>query len=495
MDKKRRAVIAGFIIFLLVMGVCSLVTKGIYTAKLPQVSITVPREMSLYHPVSASGAVETGQEYGVYTPAGLRVASLAVQKGDSFREGEPLFQLDIEDLEHILAGKKLELQRQAYQQREAESQGTESRQEGTRTLARAQEDYESARKSGELEMSRAREDFIRAQSVLDGLGRELDRARKELDQARKELEGQETAQGMSVSGGDGGAQDLSALRQQIGELESQVRQCQTQVTSQEHVVIAAAKAAEDAQLAHEDRLQAAWRSVEDAWASASGSYRAAADLAKLEQAYLQEEIRELEELLEAEGWIYARESGKITRLCVDVGQRTPDTAGLLYTPDDGLRTLAARLTREQAKYVSVGTRMQMGFETVSGGKQSREGIVGYMEPQEDGGVLLWLDVTGEGMELGQQVTLQSTWQSDNYSMVIPLSALHQDGNGNFYVYTLRQQNGILGVEWHASVLYVEVLDRNSRYAAIESVSLSEETQIILTSTGELKDNAVVRIVE
>lgn len=494
MDKKRKAVIAGFIIFLLVMGVCSLVTKGIYMAKLPQVSTTVPREMSLYHPVSASGAVETGQEYGVYAPAGLRVASLAVQKGDSFREGEPLFQLDMEDLEHILAGKELELQRQAYQQREAESQGMESRQEGTRTLARAQEDYESARKSGELEMSRAREDFLRAQSVLDGLGRELDRARKELDQARKELEGQEAAQGMSVSGGDG-SQDLSALRQQIGELESQVRQCQAQVTSQEQEVIAAAKAAEDAQLAHEDRLQAAWRGVEDAWASASGSYRAAADLAKLEQAYLQEEIQELEELLEAGGWIYARESGKITRLCVEVGQRTPDTAGLLYTPDDGLRTLAARLTREQAKYVSVGTRMQMNFETVSGGKQSREGIVGYMEPQEDGGVLLWLDVTGEGMELGQQVTLKSTWQSDSYSMVIPLSALHQDGNGSSFVYTLRQQNGILGVEWHASVVYVEVLDRNSRYAAIESASLSEESQIILNSTSELKDNAVVRIVE
>ena len=80
-------------------------------------------------------------------------------------------------------------------------------------------------------------------------------------------------------------------------------------------------------------------------------------------------------------------------------------------------------------------------------------------------------------------------------MVIPLSALHQDGNGNSFVYTLRQQNGILGVEWHASVLYVEVLERNSRYAAIESVSLSEESQIILNSTSELKDNAVVRIVE
>ncbi|MCX4273393.1 MAG: hypothetical protein OSJ71_14215 [Acetatifactor sp.] len=41
----------------------------------------------------------------------------------------------------------------------------------------------------------------------------------------------------------------------------------------------------------------------------------------------------------------------------------------------------------------------------------------------------------------------------------------------------------------------KVLDRNNRYAAIESASLSEESQIILSSSGELKDNAVVRIVE
>lgn len=511
MDKKRKAVIAGFFIFLLVMGICSLVTKGIYRARLPRVTTTVPREMSLYHPVAAMGAVETGQEYGVYAPSGLRVAFIAVQKGDSFQEGEALLQLDVEDLERILAEKELERQRQVYQQREAENQGARSRQEGARTLTRAQEDYETVRKNGELQMSRAREDYLRAQAALDDLRKQLDQVGKRLEECRKEQEQQGTRgrdqggnAGASVSGGDnipptgseGSTQpDTSAVLQQIAELEAAIRQLQAQVSQQEEAAIAAAQAAEDARLSHESGLQAARRSVEDARAAAGGSYQAAADLAKLEQEYLEGEIRELQELIDAEGWIYAREGGRITQLCVGIGQRTPDTAQLLYTPDDGLRLLQARLNKEQAKYVSEGTRMQMNFETVSGGKQSKEGIISYMEPQEDGSVLIQMDVTGQGMKLGQQVLLKSTWQSESYDLVVPLSALHRDENNSGFVYTLRQENGILGMEWHVVKLYVEVLDQNGNYAAIASGSLSPDSEIILTATADLKENVVVRLVE
>lgn len=511
MDKKRKAVIAGFFIFLLILGVCSLVTKGIYTARLPRVTATTAKEMSLYHPVSVMGVVETGQEYGVYAPSGLRVAAIACRKGDSFQAGDALIQLDVEDLEHILAGKELERQRQLLQQQEAEDQSVQNRQEGTKTLTRAMEDYETTRLTGELQIGRTTNEFIRAQTALDNLRKELEQANKNLDQARKRLEqareeqatkdhdqdGQDGNAAGSVSGGDnaGAPPDISAIIQQCGELESVVRQLQAQVSQQEQAVIAAAQAAEDAQLAHASGLQAAQRSVDDARAAASGTYQAAADLARLEQTYLEGEIQELQELLDAEGWICAREGGKVTQLCVDVGQRTPDTAQLLYTPDDGLRLLRAKLSEEQVKYVTVGTRMQLSFETISRGKQSGEGIVSYMEAQADGGTLIQLDVTGQGMELGQQVLLKSTWQSENYSLVVPISALHQDANSSPFVYILQQQNGILGLEWHAVPLYVDVQDKNSRYAAVESASLSGETQIILTTSADLKDNAVVRIVE
>ena len=321
--------------------------------------------------------------------------------------------------------------------------------------------------------------------------------RKELEQHKKEPghNGQPEEVLDSVSGGDNKQPASSGGCQQCKELESTIAQLEAQASQQDQAVIQTAQAAEDVQLSHEDRLQSAWRGLEDAWAASQGNYQASSDLAKLEQAYLNSEIRELRELTEADGWIYARESGKVTQLCVGVGERTPDTAQLLYTPDDGLRRLWAQLTKEQAKYVSVGTRMQLNYETVSRGKQSEEGVVSYLESQPDGSVRILMDVTDMGMDLGQQVTLKSTWQSENYDMVVPLSALHKDGNNSSFVYILRQENGILGVEWHASVLYVDVVDQNERYAALQSASLSPDTAIILTSTEELKENQVVRVVE
>ena len=508
MDKKRKAVVAGFFIFLLLMLICSLVTKGIYTARLPRVTITVPREMALYHPISVQGAVETGQEYGIYAPSGLRVASIPLRKGDSFQEGEALLQLDVEDLKRILAEKELEQRRQQLQQRETESQNAQSRQVSAENLTRALEDYERAKRTGELQTHRAGEELIRAQTALHKLQKELEQARKDLEQTRKDLEQarkEQSAEGpgqtgngaVSVSGGDNGdtAANIVAISQQCAEREAAISQLQDRVSLQEQALREAFLAAEDAHIDYADGLQEARRGVEDAQAAQEGGYQAAADLAGLELASLEGEIRELQELIDADGWLRAREGGRITQLCVEIGQRTPDTAQLLYTPDDGLRLLQARLDKEQAQYVSRGTRMQLKFETVSGGKQNGEGMIEYMEPQEDGGVLIWLDVTRQDMELGQQVTLESTWQSENYSLVIPLSALRQDANGRDFVYILRQQNGILGVEWHAAVLYVDVMDQNSRYAAIESASLSEETQIILTTSLELQDNMVVRIVE
>ncbi len=61
MDRKRKAVVAGFLLFLAIMGICSLVTKGIYTATLPRVTTAVPSDMSLYPSVCATGAVDTGE--------------------------------------------------------------------------------------------------------------------------------------------------------------------------------------------------------------------------------------------------------------------------------------------------------------------------------------------------------------------------------------------------------------------------------------------------
>lgn len=484
-------------IFLVFMGGCSLITKGIYRAKLPRVTTTSAREMALYHPVSVVGSVAAGQEYGIYVPAGLRVATIAVQKGNNFQIGDPLIQLDVEDLENILVTKELEQQRLIYQQKEAESQNVQNRQEDAKTLTRAQEDYETARRNGELQVSRAREELAMAQAELAQARKELERIRQQekqnVNMGQNDGAGQGTEPSGSVSTGDSGTLTDNTESSQNKDLTAEIQQLETRVNQYQQAVRMAEQTVEDALLAQADGLQAAQRSVDDARVVVT--YSAAADLARLEQDYLEKEIMELQELLEAEGWIYARENGRITALCVSTGQRTSDTAQLLYTPDDGQRLLQAHLTEEQTKYVSIGTRMQLTYETVSRGRQNGEGIVSYMETLENGITLIQLDVTEQAMEPGQKVTLRSTWQSESYGLVVPVSVLQKDSNNHYFLYMLRQQNGILGTEWHASLLYVNVLDQNNSYAAIESATLSTDTDIILTASADLTDNAVVRVVE
>lgn len=493
MEKKRKVLIIGFIIFLILMGICDLISKGIYKAKLPRVTITSVREMPLYHSMSASGVVAAGQEYGIYVPEGLRVATIIVQKGDSFEAGDPILQLDTEDLENILTAKELEHQQLIYQQREANSQKINTNQNNTNTLTRAQEDYDTVKRDCELQVSRARESLVNTQNMLEQSKKELERISQQKEQndsmrqTSEPLESVSNGDNTNINGDDNGNQNTN--------LTSEIQQLEYQISQLEQEVRTAEQAVEDALLAQEDRLKEAQRNVDDARTTTSGSYDSTEDILRLKQVYMEREISELQDLMDADGWIYARESGRITMLYISTGQRTSDTAQLLYTPDNCQRLLQAQLSEEQTKYVSVGTRMQLSYETVSGGRQSCEGIVSYMETLENGNTMVQLDVTEQGLELGQQVTLKSNWQSENYELVVPVSVLQKDSNNNYFLYIIQQQNGILGMELHASRLYVNVLDQNSSYAAIESAALSADTDIILTTSSDIKDNAVVRVIE
>ena len=195
-------------------------------------------------------------------------------------------------LERILKEKDLERQRQACQQREAESQSVLGRQDSAKTLTRAQQDWEAEQRNGEVLLSRAREDYARARAARDQTGRELDQARKDLEQHKKgAAHGGQQGDGLdTVSGGDNGQPSVSGDCQQCRELENTIAQLEAQAKQQDQTVIQAAEAAEDTELSIGNRLQTAWRDVEDAWAASQGGYQAAADLAKLEQAYLESEI-------------------------------------------------------------------------------------------------------------------------------------------------------------------------------------------------------------
>ena len=125
--KKKKILIAGCIFFG-IMFLCTLLSKGIYGASLPQVETAVPEKRAIGRTVEAAGNITAGRELAVDAVSGLKVNQIYVDLGDSVSENTLLFDVDQEDLkekiaEQELAIKKLEMSNeQARQQKELDAQ-------------------------------------------------------------------------------------------------------------------------------------------------------------------------------------------------------------------------------------------------------------------------------------------------------------------------------------------------------------------------------------
>ncbi|MDE7183063.1 MAG: hypothetical protein K2O40_01030, partial [Lachnospiraceae bacterium] len=87
--------------------------------------------------------------------------------------------------------------------------------------------------------------------------------------------------------------------------------------------------------------------------------------------------------------------------------------------------------------------------------------------------------------------VQKTVQGEYHELVLPVEAVYEE-TGTFYIYTLNEKEGILGSEYYAEKIKVQIKDRNDRYAAVESGTISTDTKVITYATEELKQGQSVR---
>ena len=69
------------------------------------------------------------------------------------------------------------------------------------------------------------------------------------------------------------------------------------------------------------------------------------------------------------------------------------------------------------------------------------------------------------MEIRQEAPLSQN--------TVPVTALHES-NGRYYVYVTEQVETVLGEEYRAAKIEVEILDKNDAYAAIGEGALGED---------------------
>lgn len=94
-------------------------------------------------------------------------------------------------------------------------------------------------------------------------------------------------------------------------------------------------------------------------------------------------------------------------------------------------------------------------------------------------------IPGDIGEFKQKVT------GELYTDTISVNAIHCD-NDKYYIYVVKEQEGILGKEYYIERLLVKIIDKNDNFAAIEKGLLSEDMQIVIDSDKEIERGDIVR---
>ncbi len=294
--------------------------------------------------------------------------------------------------------------------------------------------------------------------------------------------------------------ESSESKSSLTEVADQVPDYEQRYTQQEkrlqleQKILACEQALEEAKRQKDSELLEAARLIEDA-ASVLDPDVSAVNLLSLDITYQEERLLELEALLEADGWVYAKTAGRVVDCSLAAGERVPDSAGILYALDDGERVLSAVFTEEQSKYISVGTPLEAKMTMPDGSKASGTALVEDQEKDSEGNTNVKLSFEGLETVIGQTVQLSYRMQTDTYSVCIPVTSLYQESEDSYYVFIAEEQEGILGTEWKVKKINVKVLDQTDSAAAIESVDISSDSRVVSTTTQPLLNGATVRVIQ
>lgn len=243
---------------------------------------------------------------------------------------------------------------------------------------------------------------------------------------------------------------------------------------------------QDASYTREVTLRQKLREVASAETTSRADSTAA--LYELDIKQARQQIERLRAVSQQKGEIKAEQDGIISKIQIEVGGRTSDTAALLLT--DPLRPCQFKfsITKEEGKYVHLNDTVEV---KLNGQSNDTEITVDYFTENTQGGYDILCTLPEHMGQPGLSGTVQKSVQGEIQELTLPVEAVFED-TGSFYIYTLNEKEGILGSEYYAEKIKVQIKDRNDRYAAIESGTISKETKVITYATEELKQGQSVR---
>ena len=463
MDGKKRKIVVGFLGFLAAMWLCTVISKSIYTSKLPVVTTTSIEQKYVEHIVEADGIVIAGNKNPINAMSGLRIDKIEVQEGDRVEEGDVLFIVDMEDLEEIMEAKRQQISDQQLLISKQQNLITEKQLQINALIYNGQ----LAAVEKIIEEQRSREDY-------DALARHEDtlvgRSSNEVSKAEDELENHRDDEGY----------DEKAL---------------------EDALQAAAYAEGDAKWERSNTMKEAQRRIDDmqlpdeadpaleiSQIELSEMQLTLSDL-QAELSVLQSELAEYQEIKDAEGQITAASKGLITDIYISIGNRTPDTAVMLFADDTIPCQFKVTIDKEQKKYVSLNDIITLKLDGSSRGEDYK---VNYLSESatSPGNYEIFVNLPEGVGTPGLSGTMRRSEAGEKYYCCLTPTAVHKVDSRS-YVYVVKEREGILGMEYYVEQIYVKILDENEYWIAVEG-ALDDDSKVVENSTMELRNGEVVR---
>ncbi|MBD5472491.1 MAG: HlyD family efflux transporter periplasmic adaptor subunit [Lachnospiraceae bacterium] len=430
-NQRIKRITICFAVFLILMLVCTVISKSVYAYQLPMVSTLSPEEKYVEHTVEAEGIVIAGGERAVTYFPNLRIDSVMVHVGDRVEEGDVLLQIDLTELEESMAQKREEIAKVDLQINTILENQALEQQKKDLELARAREDYDATARLEDTYVGRAMEDYVQAEEDLE------------------EDPGDDTLRDALQSAAYGEA---------------------------------------DARSKRDEAVKQAGRKVEDILMPDQAS--SDLDIAKMEKKALSSQLGEYQQIIDTQGVLTAPFGGVITDVFVSVGGRVPDTAVVLISDESLPCQLKVFLDKEQKKYVGLGDSVSIKLE----GKSSKlDGTIDYLSESKSipGSYEALINLPEATGIPGLSGTITRSDSGEKYRLCIPPSVIYQK-NDTFFVYVLKEREGILGQEYYIDEAVVKIIDQNENWVAIDDGILSKDSKIISSSTKEIKKGDVVR---
>ena len=213
------------------------------------------------------------------------------------------------------------------------------------------------------------------------------------------------------------------------------------------------------------------------------------DSLKLDEYY--EELEKLQPLLDADGKVTSQKEGIVTSVFAENGGVTSDAIISIADKESGYK-FVGQIESSKRTLVKQGQTVSLKLNS---GDYVENLTIEAISKSDEGTDFLNVTVvlpTGIG-EIDDMGEIIISSQAKKYSTCVPLAALRQGDNNNYYVLAVSEKETVLGTEKVARKYEVQIEKKDNEFAALKEGSFSRSEQVIISSNKNIEDGDRVRL--